>query len=533
MDSVARQPRTPAARASAAPSRRTWRATTATRVFGLALAVGQTMATDTLARSLPGLVALVLLAAAGSVLELEVGRPTHTAWVPVAEAILAATLLAGVLPGSALFAYLAVPAVIAGITHGWVMAVNATLTGFLGFYATSATTRDLRLVPEDLGTAGLWLAVGLGAGLLAGWQTRSLRGVEGRQAPYAAAYQLVVQLSELTHTKDVGLDSTAAARELGAQIAETTSATRWGIYVGSADRPAETLATHDPLPDFTQLAGQVRARRRGSWRGGTAVLPLRVGEHRFGDVVLVRDLAWTRSDMASAQSVADKLAVRLETALLFDQVRDVATSDERHRLARDIHDGVAQEMVALGYLVDEIEDTSADDETLRAAATLRQEISRVVGELRMSIYDLRHEVDQQHLSGALAEYVREVGAGTGLRVHLVLDEQGPPLPCHTESELLRITQEAIGNVRKHACAQNLWVTFTTDGQHVHLEVADDGVGSATPRQRHYGLHTMRERAERLDADLVVHERPGGGTVVGLTTRAGNLSPTTSRAEVTA
>ena len=213
---------------------------------------------------------------------------------------------------------------------------------------------------------------------------------------------------------------------------------------------------------------------------------------------------------------------------------------KRQRLARDIHDGVAQEIVALGYLVDEIEDTSAEADTLRTAATLRQEISRLTSELRMSIFDLRHEVDQRHLSGALAAYVREVSAGTGLRVHLVLDEHGGPLSPRTESELLRIAQEAIGNVRRHAQAQNLWVTFATDGSSLCLEIADDGVGGAVPRQRHYGLHTMSERAERLDSELGVHERPGGGTVVSLTSRrlksttGATTTPTTgpTRAEVT-
>ncbi len=81
--------------------------------------------------------------------------------------------------------------------------------------------------------------------------------------------------------------------------------------------------------------------------------------------------------------------------------------------------------------------------------------------------------------------------------------------------MLRVAQEAIGNVRKHARADNLWVTLDSDGSTLHLEVEDDGVGNAGPRDHHWGLQTMRERAEGVGADLDVSPRPGGGTVVSL------------------
>ena len=75
-------------------------------------------------------------------------------------------------------------------------------------------------------------------------------------------------------------------------------------------------------------------------------------------------------------------------------------------------------------------------------------------------------------------------------------------------ELLRIAQEAIGNVRRHAHADNLWVTLVSDGSCVRLEVEDDGVGNAAPKDRHWGLQTMRERAATIGADLAVSPRHG-------------------------
>ena len=102
-----------------------------------------------------------------------------------------------------------------------------------------------------------------------------------------------------------------------------------------------------------------------------------------------------------------------------------------------------------------------------------------------------------------------------LRVNLVLDESGPALPPRTESELLRVAQEAIGNVRKHARADNLWVTLVSDGSTLLLEVEDDGVGNARPKERHWGLQSMQERAAGIEASLEVTPRDGGGTVVRL------------------
>jgi signal transduction histidine kinase len=189
-----------------------------------------------------------------------------------------------------------------------------------------------------------------------------------------------------------------------------------------------------------------------------------------------------------------------------------------------MHDGVAQEIVGLGYIVDEIESISDQEQTRDLASALRSEITRLVSEIRFSIFDLRHEVTDGRLSSPLADYAREVSHATGLRVHLSLSESGPPLPARTATEVLRVAQEAIGNVRKHARARNLWVTFHFDGTTLSLEIEDDGVGNAEPREHHWGLQTMRERAEGVGARLDVAPRPDGGTVVIL------RSPTTAPSE---
>ena len=202
--------------------------------------------------------------------------------------------------------------------------------------------------------------------------------------------------------------------------------------------------------------------------------------------------------------------------MLFDEVRGVATAEERRRLAREIHDGIAQELSYLGYVVDGLTaDAKEHDEGLTdELRSLRREITRIVSELRLSIFDLRSEVDiHGGLGAALSEYVRSVGQQTEMTVHLSLDEAATRLPAETEAELLRIAQEAITNARKHAAATNLWVTLVVDPPSALLRVEDDGRGLGTGRHDSFGLSIMRERASRLRTNVEVAPREPRGTRV--------------------
>ena len=265
--------------------------------------------------------------------------------------------------------------------------------------------------------------------------------------------------------------------------------------------------------------------------GRHTVLPLRMGSRTFGLVALEtrRSAATNRSGfvapptdprlMAPAMELVDETALRLETALLFGEVRSIATSEERRRLAREIHDGVAQELASLGYAVDDLVAAGmpigrtakhanvrggSDNPIADDLRTLRKEITRIVSELRLSIFDLRSEVQAQvGLGGALSDYVRAVSVGTTFSVHVTLDEAPDRLPIAAEAELLRIAQEAITNARKHAEAEHLWVTCRVDPPFAHLRIEDDGNGMGTGRHDSFGLEVMRERAARLGAELTI------------------------------
>ncbi|HEX7106963.1 MAG TPA: ATP-binding protein, partial [Acidothermaceae bacterium] len=255
------------------------------------------------------------------------------------------------------------------------------------------------------------------------------------------------------------------------------------------------------------------------------VLPLRMGDRTFGLVAVESDPAVSAArglpvspleaaQLTAAVELVNEAALRLETALLFGEVRTIATSEERRRLAREIHDGIAQELASLGYAIDDLVAEARDEERAEVFRALRREVTRMVGELRLSIFDLRSEVQAQiSLGNALSDYIRQVSAGASFSVHLILDEAPDRLPITVEAELLRIAQEAITNARKHASAEHLWVTCHVDPPFAHLRVEDDGRGLGTKRIDSFGLEVMRERADRLGGVLEVGQRDPRGTFV--------------------
>lgn len=213
--------------------------------------------------------------------------------------------------------------------------------------------------------------------------------------------------------------------------------------------------------------------------------------------------------------VAHRDVVGLERELLLEGVRLSAQTEERRRVARELHDGVGQRIVALGYLADDVACLAAGSAAEEGLVTLREEITGIARDLRSSVLDLREEPETRAgLVDALAAYARAAGQRTGVQVHLRLDGIARPSRS-VERELLAIGQEAVANALQHAGGSHLWVTLVQDGPRLRLSVEDDGVGGATPRSGHCGLEGMRERAVRIGARLEVADRPGGGTAVTL------------------
>lgn len=206
-----------------------------------------------------------------------------------------------------------------------------------------------------------------------------------------------------------------------------------------------------------------------------------------------------------------------------------AASEERRRLGRELHDRVAQDLAGLALRVDGLAAAGPGVGSARIASELGSETRRILRELRRCITDLRADgLADVSLATAMADHARQAADAVGITAHLSLSEASRRLDVGTELELLRISQEAINNVRRHASARNLWVDLRIDPPSATLCVADDGIGpprfsgGSHPGTGH-GLSIMRERAQAIGAALAVTGRPGGGTQVDVSISAPTMA----------
>ncbi|MEU8818088.1 GAF domain-containing sensor histidine kinase [Actinoplanes sp. NPDC048796] len=395
--------------------------------------------------------------------------------------------------------------------------------------------------PGFLAAGGQWLVLGAIITFAADTMRQLMQPSEPTPQPYAEATRLLTQLRSVARSlPGATLDPGGISEHLLEELRLITPADRsavlsasgggrlvvlaqtgaervdWETTLDADSAIADAWATQQPM---TANRSQARSGRKGDT--SSLVVPLVAGVRTIGLVILETDVAnaYPSSVVSEVTWVTDPAALRLEAALLFDDVRSLATNEERQRLAREIHDGVAQELVMVGYGIDNAQATLPEgaDETAEELRSLRAEVTRVITELRLSLFELRSEVDRNGgLAAAIAEYARTLGTSAGLRVHFTFDESTARLPAATEAELLRIAQEAITNARKHAGASNLWVTCTVDPPYAEIEVSDDGRGFADDRpDGRYGLTIMAERAERIRGRLKITPRHPSGTTVAV------------------
>jgi signal transduction histidine kinase len=476
---------------------------------------------------------LLMLTAVAVMASIPLPSPRVAAWRPHGEAALAAIVLASSAQfPEPLLPYLVVPLLAAGLLSGAVATSTATVIELVVLVSARSVIGDA-ITRTQMTQVAEWVGLGFATGLVCAWTQSVLRRAGIVNDTYVAAHGLLMELREVARQLPTGLDEVALAQqvlgvmgdELGFERAALYSVTEAGVLVPLAVSGTDRV---DWTPELEQgiWAEAWHASRpvqqSGTFgdpgRGSSAVLVLQLGDRRVGLVGIERESGqWTRRQLIRAQTLTDDAALRIDTGQLFSEVRALATLEERRRLAREIHDGIAQEIASLGYLVDDLRARTEDPIAAGELEHLRSELSRLVTELRLSIFDLRSDVQPATgLGAALSSYVRGVGTDTGLTVHLILDESAHRLPIEAETELLRIAQEAITNARKHARARNLWVTCRVDPPRAFLRVADDGQGLGSPRADSYGLEIMKERTSRLGAALAVRARVGGGTVVEVT-----------------
>lgn len=249
-----------------------------------------------------------------------------------------------------------------------------------------------------------------------------------------------------------------------------------------------------------------------------ASVPLTVGERRLGMLnVASRDWRVLSEDELSLLTTAGALV-----SLAVERSRLEAV-EERNRLAREIHDTLAQSLAGLTLQLEVADALAAAraDHRLAEAVTQALVLARsTLDDARRSVLDLRAgPLRGRGLPAALEELAAELRAGApnGLEVEVELEgfEGGKNVPHAVEVGLYRIAQQALTNVALHAQAGQAFIGLSRDPSRVRLRVEDDGVGfnPATVPPDRFGLVGMNERARLLGATLVVESSPGKGTVV--------------------
>lgn len=220
-------------------------------------------------------------------------------------------------------------------------------------------------------------------------------------------------------------------------------------------------------------------------------------------------------DVRVLAGLAEVLALTIDNARWFGRLRSLGAEEERVRLARDLHDRLGQWLTYIGFELERI--MATDDARVEDLDRLHSDVQAALDELRETLRQLRSGVTEQQ---SLAEVGRDVvarfaeRAEVDARFRVVHPENRVAVPV--ENEVLRILQEALNNIAKHAKADRVEVVWLVEGGAFELRITDDGRGFETARgvrDSAYGLVGMRERADVIGAHLVIDSSPGHGTTV--------------------
>lgn len=287
----------------------------------------------------------------------------------------------------------------------------------------------------------------------------------------------------------------------------------------------EPIAVHDLLGDERFVRPLVKSAGFHTYCG----LPLR---HR-GETVGVLGVAakdptklCAPEELRLLEGIGERLASAVENARLHGRVLDGAVLEERVRIARELHDGLAQ---VLGYIntqtlaIRRLLASGRAEEAQGQLAAMESAVRRVYTDVREAILGLRSATDSSGgLVPSLRRYVEDYSRMAGVAVQLLVE--GPVedtvLPPSTEIQLVRLVQEALSNVRKHARAEHATVRLAAEDGRLSVEITDDGRGfdpnaTAPTGWPRFGLQTMRERATAAGGRFQIVSAPGAGTTVSV------------------
>jgi signal transduction histidine kinase len=258
-------------------------------------------------------------------------------------------------------------------------------------------------------------------------------------------------------------------------------------------------------------------------RGIRTVLcaPLVAADEIIGCIALssTEHREYERQELELVQALAQQLSLAIQLTRLAEKGQQSAVLEERNRMAREIHDTLAQGFTGIVVQLEAAEDILAENpdaacEHMRQAENLARQS---LAEARTSVRALRPQpLETADLAGALNRLASELTRGASVRVNFFLQGRPRPLSPEIEGNLLRIGQEALANALKHAQAARVRVELDFRGGKVQLKVLDDGRGfdpDLKTTDGGFGLISMRERAEGMGGELTISSGAGRGTQV--------------------
>lgn len=250
-----------------------------------------------------------------------------------------------------------------------------------------------------------------------------------------------------------------------------------------------------------------------------AQLPIIVGDEVFGIFYLGYESprVFGAEDERVFTALAQRAAVAVENARLYEQASEVALMGERNRIARDLHDRVSQVLYSINLFASAARTYLGRGDAEAAAAPLEQvqkQAGSGLAEMRALIFELRPEsLKEEGIIRAIEKLVASSEDRYGVRVQATLPDVEPDVPLGAKEMLYRVASEAVHNIAKHAQATEADIVLDLQPGHVVLDIRDNGKGFDPTGEfpGHLGLKSMRERAAQLAGTFEIRSSPGAGT----------------------
>lgn len=464
------------------------------------LALGVAAALGTLTEVLPWALGLVILEVVAAQTTTD-RRRLQVLGVQTGMVLLA--VVVGYPGHAALLPLLLVPAFRAGEQHG--LRAGLVTSGVLAAVtvgsAAAATGWHLAAAGPWL-PAVQWSALAVAIALLGGWAYGATARSDAQHRTDAAAEEaglLLGRLRDLARRLPAGFDVPAVAEMLLDTALAAAPAERAAVLVQIGPdevspvvvRGADRVPWRDPVKEqgtaheawvSRRTVHDVREADAAGRRTGSAVLVVPVADRTdelLGVLVLERLAArpFSAEEVRAVEAAVRTSAPRLHAAMAFVELRTLSEVAERERLAREMHDGVAQDLVALGFALDLVQRRLRQRDPGLAGELLavRRQLNQTIQDIRYSIAALRTSVrPERGLGAALSAAVQSLGPATGAAVTSELRESPFRLPAHVESALMRLAQDFLTAVRGDPDVTRVHVALRTDPPAAELQLRHDG-----------------------------------------------------------